>query len=119
MKKKYEDNFIEKRRAQRLRFPVKIQYRFLKGKSKWEKADINDISGLGLGISAKGQLKIKDQLEIAVSAKNMKKPVTAKTKVVWCLETASGHFRAGLEIINVQDPARFIELICSKMLDLP
>lgn len=107
---------IERRRAERINlgFPLKLVYR-----KKRFTAYCRDISGGGIGVSAKQLLKPQDRLK-AIIPKGVlgSRSFNIICKVAWSQEIEDGKFRAGLCFEKIDDKKRFIELLCEKMLSV-
>lgn len=109
---------IDKRKAERINSSIKVDYRSPGSGRSWKKASCKDVSGIGIGLSLKEPVKINDKITISMCPSKKTGPVKAICKVIWCVQAGKGSYKSGLEVIEVDDPARFIEFICDKMLSL-
>ena len=108
----------DRRRAQRLSIPIKVEYKMDKKQGAWKKCTSKDIGGLGFGLYLNSPLKVGDNISIAVGEKSSKSAITLLCKVVRCIEIKKGEYETGVEVVDVNDPSRFIAFICDKMIDL-
>lgn len=109
----------ENRKAQRIHFSVDVAYKPHKKKNKlWEHAHCKDISGMGIGLCVKSQLKADEKVKVSIRSDDNTLPVLATCRVIWCVKTEEGSHKAGLEVIEVNDPVRFTEFICDKIINL-
>lgn len=108
---------MEKRKAQRISFPLKIKYR-LRGKKFFQEAiTCDNISGKGIKLSVAQPLKINDKVNVAFSTEDNRKVFTALCRVAWREEIKKRDFKVGLEFIKIKEHLHFIEFLCEKMLD--
>ncbi len=120
--KKTRKKRSEKRKSQRLKIPLRLEYKRLRGKGKAEKTIAHDVSGSGLGIRLEEPLKKGDKLKILLHFANDPKPVTLTSEVVWHKKTGKGKkvfYDTGIRHVKVpvKDRERFIFLFCEMMIN--
>jgi DnaJ domain len=71
------------------------------GQSRWSTADLTDVTERGVGITLMKPLKVGSTINIRGKLDAGQPDVQRRAKVCWCQEIREGHFRAGLELLDV------------------
>jgi len=114
--KRYQD----RRKAERLRIPLKIEYRLMPRKRMLiQKLNAQDISGGGLGLRIHYPLKKGTRLRTLLYFPGDTKPVRSTSEVMWCRPVQRGKaYNVGIKHIKIQpaDKERFVFLFCDTMI---
>lgn len=109
---------MEKRKSERLRLPIKVEYAY-PCQAKWIKpVSVVDISGYGLNIETVEEININAQLDIKINfpEENME-PIIVRSKVIWCVKAGAGcHIGIKFGKMNYEDRKRYIEYLSEKIL---
>jgi len=108
----------QRRKAQRLYGNIYVNYRKMEDKKDWNLAAYKDISGIGIGLLVKKQLKIGSKVEVLINIEGRPKPCGAVAKVVWCHRARPHVFDAGLEFIKGKVDASLFGVVCEKIVGL-
>jgi len=109
----------DRRKAERIRIPLRVKYRWLKGERTLPKECVcEDISGLGIRLSLHEPLIVNAIVEIFIILDKDPQPLNALCRVRWCKKLTENKFVAGLKFIKIKEYFRFIEFFCEKLLDL-
>ena len=115
--------FQERRRAQRLDIPLRVDYTFLPKKNAMEETFSRDVSGGGVRLKLAHSLKKGTRLKTFIYFPYDKKPIATFSKVVWCRKGAAdkGHpiFEVGVQHVKIapKDRGRFVFLFCEMMIN--
>lgn len=111
---------IEKRRTERLKVPLQVEYRFsAKRKTLVERIFANNISGGGIGLILDKPIALGTRLKTLIYFPNDAKPIEIISKVVWCQPKTRNSFSIGIKHIRIKpkDRERFIFLFCETMIN--
>ncbi|MCQ9207547.1 MAG: PilZ domain-containing protein [Omnitrophica bacterium] len=118
--------YSEKRKAQRLPIPIKIDYKFLPqktSKNTFYNTYCDNISGTGLGLSFDSYLKKGTCLKLRIHFPGDVQPVAVMAEVAWCKEVAKTKiepcFRTGVQYTHISEneKERFTLLFCEMMMN--
>jgi len=111
---------IEKRKADRLKVPLQVEYRFsTQRKTLIERIRAHNISGSGIGLILSNPMEIGTRLKTLVYFPDDTRPVELISKVVWCRPKAKHSFAVGIKHTTIapKDKERFISLFCETMIN--
>lgn len=118
--------YTEKRRAQRIPIPIKIEYNFLPQKTlknAYSSTYCDNISGTGLGLVFDSYIKRGTRLKLRIHFPGDVQPVTIAAEITWCREVAKNKvepcFRTGVQYVHMDEneKERFTLLFCEMMMD--
>ena len=112
----------ERRNAQRLNIPLKLEYNFFSKKGLVEKIFTQDVSGSGMRIRVSKPFEIGQCLQSKLYFPNSPRPLKVVSKVVWCRRVSGGikpFFDVGIRYVRIKpiDRERFLFLFCEMMLN--
>lgn len=112
----------DKRMANRLNIPLKIEYKLLPKQRILKEVFLEDISGTGLRVSLNYHLNKGSRLKTLLYFPKEENPVTAFSEVIWCKKRAADKrrlFDVGMKYIKVdqKDKERFAFLFCETMMN--
>lgn len=114
---------VDRRKAQRLDMPMRIQYKLMSRKKTLQETFCRDLSGGGVRLTLDHSLKKGSKLITHLYFPEESSPVTAITSVVWCKkimrENKKPVFDTGMKYIKIipKDRERFVCLFCETMLN--
>ena len=123
MKYKTQDREHERRRAQRIKVHLPIEYHLVVKKRRLiEKIFARDISGGGIGLRLNYPLKPGARLRTLLYFPYDKQPVASVSEVVWCRKCfvrRKACFDIGIKHIKIaaRDRQRFVFLFCETMIN--
>lgn len=122
MTHRHKKRFREKRKTQRINFPIQIKYKLLPRKKILNETFAEDISGGGVRIRAGFPLKKGDRLKALLHFPNGPVPITAFTEVVRCRRKVIGgkvSFDIGMRYVKIipKDRERFTFSFCETMMN--
>lgn len=115
--------YQEKRKTQRLNIPIQIKYKLLPQEKILEETFCQNISGGGIGLNLDTPLKKGDKLKTFLHFPDDRRPVIAKSKVIWCKKKfKKGEkpcFDIGIQHMRIEpkDKTRFVFLFCEMMIN--
>jgi len=111
-----------RRMAQRLNIPLRVQYQLLDGRKIRVENTAQDVSGTGYRLLLGSPLHKGQKLKTLLYFSSDKQPVTAISEVVWSkkvLKEGKTFYSVGLKHIEVlpKDKQRFVFLFCEMMVN--
>jgi Tfp pilus assembly protein PilZ len=110
-------NVNDKRKNERIQLSLNVSYRLKDERNYSEVLSCTNISGGGLGVQTTDNLHSGDLLEIRISKNQEVYSINARGRVVWSKELKSGMYHVGIEFTKLEDDYKFIEFICTEMLN--
>ena len=110
----------ERRRAQRLDIKFKIKYKLMPRKKILEETISQNVSGGGFCVHLNQPLKNGSKLKVLLYMPNVKQPITALSKVVWCRKSAKQKgYDVGIKHVKIapKDKERFVFSFCEMMIN--
>ena len=119
-------SYTEKRKAQRLPVPIKIEYNFSLQKNlknTYRNSYCYNVSGTGLNLPFDSYLKKGTRLRLRIHFPGDVQPVAVIARVAWCREVIKNKtepcFRTGVQYMYMgkNEKERFTLLFCEMMMD--
>ncbi len=113
-------NQKDRRRAQRLDLHFKIIYKLMPRKKILQETISQNVSGSGVRLRVNQKLELGTRLKAQLYLPNIKKPITALSKVVWRKESPTKKgYDVGIQHIKIdtKDKERFVFAFCEMMIN--
>jgi c-di-GMP-binding flagellar brake protein YcgR len=112
----------ERRKTQRLKLPLKINYRWLSQKGLLREIFTQDVSGGGMRLRSTTPFKKGDRLKTQLYFPNSPKAVGVVNEVIWCRKVRfknKTHFDVGIKHLKIspRDRERFVFLFCEMLIN--